>query len=503
MTKKVRPDAFCGLLDPSAGMGTRWGRALEGIALFSALGIALLVVLQILDVQLGDWGVLWTVQVVLLTAAVVLLLFGTARLRCSGRTLLLVGMLVSLLLRLTFLLAVNTPPNSDFYVLNQASWMLAQGDLSWTEQVYFQNWGYQIPFVAYQALVLKLIPSNWALKALNLAFMVGSNFLIYKLGRLFVSENAAASAAALYAVYPGAIHMVSVLTNQHIGLFFLLLGLWLLLSRLTWPRMLLAGICLAAANLMRPEEAVVWAAILCCGVCVLVRWPAKERAKRMALGLALALAVYVLAQAAAGLALRVSGIAPHGIGNNVPEWKFVVGLDAENEYGDYTMENAHVLTIENDAERERETWRVIRQSFRDCENVPGFFLSKVRAMWAWDESFHWSMGHLKRNAQPVPGVTVDMLMSGMLLVERGVDLGLWGLLAAAAVLVFRRPERREKGIALVSVAVICAFFCVYLLIEVQPRYRYSVIPFLVVLSGGVVQRFLALGGFSRSKKEKR
>lgn len=39
------------------------------------------------------------------------------------------------------------------------------------------------------------------------------------------------AAGLLYAVYPGALILAGVLTNQHISLFFCLLGMWLIVER--------------------------------------------------------------------------------------------------------------------------------------------------------------------------------------------------------------------------------------------------------------------------------
>lgn len=490
--RQMPAPAPSGLLDlAGGGRGTRWGRALETSALLFAAAAAALVVVQSVAAQGNsrDWG--WAGMVLLAAALAAAVLFGAARLPGSHRTLLAAAMALSLVLRLGYLLAVETPLNSDFELLHRAAVMLSQGDLTWTEYQYFRNWGYQIPFVAYQALVLRIFSSDWALKLINLAAMLGTNFLLYQLGRLFLSGKAAAAAALLYAVYPGAIHMAPVLTNQHLSLCFLLLGLWLLLSRRGWRWMLLAGACLAVGNLFRPEGVVTLAAVAAAGVVLLARWPDRRRAAGLVLGLAVALAAYFGVQAGTGAALQAAGIAPHGIGNNVPEWKFVVGLDAANEYGDYTEAHADILDIQDGGARRAETWRIIRQSFRERDDILDFFLGKTQAMWAWDEPFSWSSGYLEQGVELLPGVTVGTALEWMGMAERGLALLVWGCLAGTAVLLFRYPERRERGAALVCLLAVCAFFCVYLLIEVQPRYRYSVMPYLFILAGVPVQWLLS------------
>ena len=80
-------------------------------------------------------------------------------------------------------------------------------------------WAYQIPFVLFQSLILRISPTVKAIQLVNLLFMTGTVGLIYAIAKKYFSEVAGLIAAFLYAIYPGAIHMASVLTNQHVSLF--------------------------------------------------------------------------------------------------------------------------------------------------------------------------------------------------------------------------------------------------------------------------------------------
>ena len=472
---------------PLGREGTVVSRVLEVLALLFAAGMALLVVCQNLGltaerVRAGRYSWRWVLLAAAGMAVLVLGLWALGRVRAKDRTLLLVTLAVCAGLRLGYMLAVRTPIQSDFALLYDAARGMAAGDMGWAESGYFRWWGYQIPFVAYQALVLKLFPSVWALKVLNLAFMVGVDCLICRIAGTFVSERAAVGAAALYAVYPAAIHMAAVLTNQHISTFFLLLGVWLLLSGRSWKRLPAAGAALAVGNLMRPEGVVFLAALVCwCGWFFLQK-PSKKRAGGALGGAAVVLAAFWLVQTLAGTGLAAAGLAPHGIGNTRPEWKFAVGLDALNTGGGYSERNAFILDIADDAQRKAETRRVVEESFAACEDVPGFFLSKTELMWAEEESFFWSTGHLNGAAELLPGVTVDRCLSAAKAAEKAVYLLVWLSVPGAAWLLWRERGRRRAG-GLFCLVSLCGFFCVFLLIEVQARYRYVVMPLLFLLLG--------------------
>src|SRR5699024_5613698 len=108
------------------------------------------------------------------------------------------------------------------------------------EAEYFQLWGYQIPFVLYEALVVSLSGGAAALALLNALWGAMTAGLVFALARRFVSDGAAFAAALLYAVCPDAVMLTPALTNQCISLAFILLGVYLACSP-SWRRQLPAG----------------------------------------------------------------------------------------------------------------------------------------------------------------------------------------------------------------------------------------------------------------------
>lgn len=471
---------------PPAGPEKAGSKAVRAVVLLCAAGMAALVVLQSVWYQ---WtaradGFLQAVSVLMWTALLAAGVWVFCRLPWRDGALLAVTLGVCAALRLAYVLAVNTPIESDFFLLYDAASRFLEGDMSWADFEYYQWWGYQLPFIGYEALVLRLFPTPLALKLMNVVFMVGTDWLVYRIGRLFLSSRAAVAAAALYAVYPGAIYTASVLTNQQSAAFFLLLGIWLLLSGDRWQRQLAGGAALGVGNLLRPEGLLFVATILFCALYLLLRRPAWQTAAGAAARVALVLAVYWAVQAAAGGLLGAVGLAPNGIGNARPEWKFIVGLDAENRYGIYSGTHIDILYLDDPEERRAMTEQVIAESFRNCEDIPGFFLSKTEAMWAWDEPINWSVSHLDRAASVFPGLTVGGAIDAFLTVERAFYLLVWLALPAAAWAAWRETGgAKAAGAGFFCIVFLCAFFCVYLLIEVQPRYRYLAMPVLFALAG--------------------
>ena len=184
--------------------------------------------------------------------------------RLPERALPALVVLAALLVSAPFALLPDAEQVSDFALLYDSAASLAGGDASALSGEYFLHWGYQVPFVLYEALVIRLGGGVGALRVLNLLWTAGASGLVYLFARKFAGPRAGFAAGLLYAVYPGALILAGVLTNQHISLFFCLLGMWLIVERGPFAeggtpasRALCgaaAGLSLSLAGLMRPES---------------------------------------------------------------------------------------------------------------------------------------------------------------------------------------------------------------------------------------------------------
>ena len=161
--------------------------------------------------------------------------------------------LTALAVRAAYTLSVETVPVSDFELLYSAAQEVAGGNPGALSGEYFELWGYQKPFVYYEALVIALGGGTTALGLLNAAWGALTAWLVFAIARRFTSDGAAFAAALLYALSPGAIMLTPVATNQCVSLALILLGVYLAVSGSGWRRAALAGCALAAGNLMRPE----------------------------------------------------------------------------------------------------------------------------------------------------------------------------------------------------------------------------------------------------------
>lgn len=411
--------------------------------------------------------------------------------------LLILLVVLSLVIRAGVAHGLQTPPDSDFVLLYKAARKAAEGDYSWAQSGYFSSWAYQIPFVLAQSVPLRVIDSIDVLKAINVVFMALSNFFIFLIARELASEKAGIYAFVLYMVYPAPLLFAPVLTNQHISTMLMLAGVYVFIKnskrRLSLGKsigkMALAGGLLALGNLFRSEGAVIILSL--CGIAAVAAITALLERKARKLVLARSIAVVVatymlLMQAASGL-LIVTNLSETGATNNFPQWKVVTGLNPEN-HGKYIEKDSYIFKIEDNGERWRETLDIIKNNFNGFSKK-AFLEKKTEIMWAEKEAYYLSVKHIDIDklftSGPLAGKSIKWLLEKIVEADKGLYIA---VIALALVYVVRLvlSERGHGLEALLLPAMFLVNYLAYLLIEIQTRYRYFIMPFVFIMAAAGV-----------------
>lgn len=428
------------------------------------------------------------IEMLLLIAAAAVIFFAAKFI--NARSSLLSPMLLlafAVFTQMLAVIAIDAQPISDFSLMYSSAVSTLNGDLSWTGTEYFQRWAYQIPFVLYEALVLSVSNSMRALQLMNVFFAVGCIWLVYMLAALYLEQSKAVFVGFMYALCPSAVILTPVLTNQHISLFFTLLGIYVYLASLKkrgkdrYIPAAAAGVLIAVGNLMRAEAVVVILSII---FCTAIYYCCRRRDIKSILPVAVLTLAYFALQLAVGKILALCGAAPYGISNNVPQWKFIVGLDFVAG-GTYTERNIHIFSITDNAERWRETISAIKQSHAEGMSIRALIANKISCFWDANEQLYFVF---TGSSTDVLGVDLAMFSERFDQYSRAYRMCLYALAAAAAVKMFL-CRRREFSLAVrLMTTVVCVFFVVFLLIEIRSRYRYVVNPFMVLMASALLLR---------------
>jgi hypothetical protein len=187
-----------------------------------------------------------------------------------------------------------------------------------------------------------------------------------------------------------------------------------------------------------------------------------------------------------GFLFELTGIAPGGLANNDPMWKFVLGLNHETG-GRYT--DADSIYLNN---REAAVEVIKSRLFVPVSELMDLFGRKIKTFWV-GSSNGWTFNTFLSNGITVMGKTVmraeearnvtAMMSWIMIFVYVLIIIGILGYL--------RNKEYNKNIYLILNQAFIT--FVVYLLIEVQPRYIYHIqISAIILASLGIseIVRFI-------------
>ena len=397
------------------------------------------------------------------------------------------------LIALGVILVFGAQPVQDFKTMYDAACQMARGSGDYLQNEYFYNWAYQTGFTAYEALVIRLFGEGLLpLQLLNALWMAGTGCLVYGIARRFLPETGAMTASLLYALYPAPYFLAAVLTNPHIAVFFYYLGFWLLVrrERLSPLRGVLAGVCLSLGNVMRPLGAVIVLALLCWAAVRMLRWKGPGVLREGGLLLAAAVAYYASGELFNWL-VHATGLNPEGLANHLPLWKFVLGFNLESggawNQADY---DAYYLLPREEAPAAMRAAVGERLSSLGVSGFLELFWKKSQTMWGSLEYLYWGFGHLDGSVQVLGGLTLSQCLNALNYFDRGVFFLAFFLAAAALLLWLRRGAGEGLRLPVMLSFLLCGYYAVHLLIEVQSRYRYFLMPAVFLLAGAGAQQLL-------------
>lgn len=389
---------------------------------------------------------------------------------------------ISLLIRGAFSLIVRTQPNSDFSTLYIAAESLINGDSSWLFGDYFSLWPYQIPFVIYEAFVLKFFNSIVALKFINILLLSGTSLLIYRLSRLFASQGAALTTAIIYTILPEPTSLVTLLSNQHISLFLMLLGIYIALSSRSKHRFILSGALVSLGDLMRPEGIIVVAPLFLVSLLMIIG--RKDKRHEIIKGIFLFIASFFLLRFVFWAALKSAGLAPFGISSGCPEWKFILGLDPDSK-GTYNNTHSDILFIQDANVRRAEATSIIKGYFSSPASFARFLWDKTCLYYGGYFDSSWAFINTDLTIISFGNVSAVLVLYWIMVFDRVLFAAAAALAAGACLLGLNDTP---SPLLLFCAIVLCAFFCSYLFIEIQPRYRYFISPYLFIMSSYLLNR---------------
>lgn len=432
---------------------------------------------------------IFRIPTVIFAIYIVFALFATYRLK--DKWFLVFLLLGAFIIRFIYINIVHTPPESDFKLMYDAAVLLSKGDYSFSQSRYFMDWGYQTGFVAYQGTVIQLFGEAHAiyiLKTLNCLWNTGLTLLIYLIAKNHFKEKSARLASVLYMGLTFSITFVSVLSNQHISIFLIVLGIFFLIDTRILRmkplfRSLLAGTFIALGNIMRPEGLIIITSLMVYFAILFIRSNNKQRLK-VVISAAGLFVIYIALNLLFSHIIIDKGINASGLKNNNFYWKFVTGLNYESK-GTYNDQDVNLVLSSQMTKDERENLEIklIRERLSIGPlKLGNLFVNKIQELWC-DNPMVWSYNYILRSENPVHLLGNPVKFSDIDAVLQDVqELFTLTVLVLCLIGVLKRRKSFDDAV-FIYIAILVISFFLYLFIEVQPRYVYLQEIFLFILGG--------------------
>jgi hypothetical protein len=162
------------------------------------------------------------------------------------------------------------------------------------------------------------------------------------------------------------------------------------------------------------------------------------------------------------------------LSNQDPYWKFAVGLNYESNGGWNLADDRYVSKFKMGQERNQAEISMIKERLKDKQKVVQLFYNKFVTFWGGDDaSIYWSMGEMNR----------PNLYELLLKLERLMYSAFCLFLICIISLV-----RRKSDITALLLILIGGYAAIHIIVEIQTRYRFDILPAVFILVGyGVYQ----------------
>lgn len=390
----------------------------------------------------------------------------------------------SLLLRTIVIFMLHPPVISDYKIMFEAANDLAAGDLSFLQTEYFLLWAYQIPFVGWEAMLLSLCNSIVFIKIINAVISSLTVLITYKIMCEIVRASTAQIGAIALMLYPFHFTLPTVLTNQIVSAFFVMLGVWVMVSSeirtAKTIRIIMAMALIQIGYLLRPDAAVVSIAFVLLFTYKMIAGRDIAVIERV-WGVVCVIATFFLTKYLCALLFRnLFGIG--NIDNNFPAWKLILGLNHETG-GQWSASDWKIVsaTFSSMGLPTQETKELSRQIISQRIQVPliqtmKLVLTKIDNLWLHN-GMNWVFQHLK-NAD----WSVQLVLNGVITFDRVIFF--ITIIFSILGVIFSKCSCKPKdvNILLFSLLVVVMFASAYTIIEVQPRYAYLPQFFIFIIS---------------------
>ena len=371
----------------------------------------------------------------------------------------------------------RSPAVSDYEVLINGAKEVVNGTfsaLSFDKTNYFYFYNFQVGFVMYLALIMKIFGSRLiVLKFFEAVAMSLSNVLICKIASITYDRKVGIIASLIYSFLLFNIAGSSIINNQHISTFIILLAILMFMKeKKKWY--VGSGIMVALSTILRPSSIV-----FLLGFIVFKIWKMFldkfQNWKEILVCLILLCISYVSVIKIFDYTVVKMSIVPNSaISANAKYFKFILGLDGKGLYGIPTK-NAEQTQVYFDLEKLNFDYDLYNEECKNkiselcLENFRGIFRRVMKKMVSfcgeYDNQIEFASGNIK-----------DSIINDVIIYYgyiQYVSLLCFCLLVVILKKSINKEKYNKEEYNELFKIIFVLFFCAHIFIEVQSRYRYD------------------------------
>ena len=395
---------------------------------------------------------------------------------------------VAFIIRLIWVLNINSQPVSDFTQMYKGAQNILNGNTDLVRNSeYFRVWVYQLGFAFFQSNILRIFgDSIEVLKVTNAFISACIPVVIFLICNNLKRSKGSRIPALIYCFYVTSIAMTSVLTNQHLATLLIYIGLYIFMKYdKSYIGLIFFGIIISLGNVIRPEGIIVMIGIIL--FLIFKDFDNIRNIKVFAINNItkpmLILIVYMMTTTLVSATFKGMGLTDYNLGNREPYWKFVVGLNVGHNGlwnpDDGDLVNKYSLGEERD-EFEK---KLIFKRLGNKEEIVKLFKRKFEYMWSGSD---WGSISFALNYEEAPKDLRQILLRTEKLQFIGIVI-----LAFVSIIISIRKRIYLDNYHLFMILFI-GYVLSHLIVEVQTRYRYFIIPCMIILTAEVFTTVLNL-----------
>ncbi len=358
----------------------------------------------------------------------------------------------SLLLRVFMVLMIDIPVSSDFKRIYDASLEFLSHSENYKSSLPVLTFGYQLGYVFYQSILLSIVNSVLFLKIINCVISSFTIVFIYLISKELSNKKAASIISILYSVFLFPLFFPSLLSNQILSMLLVLIAiyLWISQKRITVFRSIVIGILLVIAQVLRRDIFIIVVAFLLYFVFLIIK---KKEKKKLFLSMMCIVSTFIILLFSTSYVFKVTGVSPNGLTNKNPAWRVLEGLCVSSNGRIQEDDFKYLGSIEK---TKKELNRRIEEDYLD---FPKLFLNKIKTIW-FSSDIGWSFDNSKEEEEIQFYIMINQFF-----------VYFFFLMSLLSVITIFKKIYKSPQIFISFILI--SYFIYYLIVEVTPKYAYS------------------------------